>query len=722
MKQTLTARPQPAQIQRTMRKWMLWLRRHAPKTRLGNSVLRLYLASAALLAFAWLPHSIGDAFVSLGTLTLLAAGLGSIPLLLRWTRWRMLWKLRNRLLVTYLLIGLAPVVLFGSLAAIAAYVLSGQFANFVATAEIGAQLQQLAAGNHALAAQVAHRIEHHKGEPAQMQFSDLPFPKKYLPPNDSGLQVRIFVDGSPLQPSTLPAVMELPDATLPVWASDSFQGLTVQHQQVYFRALHRRQAAGHTVVAISSLPLSRELLGQLASGLGKIALLPVGHQTGGPTLPQTSEATKDMGLGADAVLWDQSKVVLDAKESSLKTVSGGKLAKRENWLDIPIDIPTFLTITGWKSGKHYTAIALVTSRPSLLYQRLFQQSVLMGTALRIALLGAAFVFAVLQLLALWMAARLNRTITHSISDLYAATRAVDAGKLNHRIFVTRNDQLADLSRSFNGMAASLEKLIQGQHEKEIMDNELVIAQEVQKNLFPNASVSLPHLDLYGIWRPARGVSGDYYDFLSDGNHGVGLAIGDISGKGISAALLMATLHSAVRAFCFSTDGRQGRAAVQAQTGLLESPARVLSLLNQHLLDSTQPEKYATLFLAHYGDSTSQLRYANGGHLPPLVLRTDGTVERLHYGGTVVGLLDDVVYREGSVRLHPGDIFVGYTDGLTEPENEFGEFGETRMLAIIRQNRHLPLPEICARLLAALDEWIGDKEQPDDITLVLARQR
>ena len=727
MKQTLAARPQQDRFQKSLRILLLWLRRHLPKTRLGTSVLRLLLASGLLYAFAWLPHDIGDAFASLGTLTLLAALLGLLPILVRWMRWRMLWKLRNRLLVTYLLIGLAPVVLFGTLAATAAYVLSGQFANFVATAEIGKQLQKIAAGNHALAAQVAHRIEYRNHDPAQMQFSDLPFPKEYLPPHNSGLQVRIFIDGKPLQPSSLPAAMELPDETLPTWLSHgSFQGLAVLHQQVYFRAIHRRVAAGHTVVTISSLPLSRELLGQMASGLGKITLLPMTRSNGENlvvAVPQNSDATKDLGLGADAVLWDQSKVVLDAKESSLKTLTGGKLAKRENLLDIPIDIPTFLSITGWKSGRQYTAVALVTSRPSLLYQQLFRQSVLMGTALRVALLAAAFLFAVLQLLALWMAARLSRTVTQSIADLHGATRAVDAGRLNYRIQVTRDDQLADLSRSFNRMAASLENLMKEQHEKERMDNELAIAQEVQASLFPSASLSLPQLELYGFCRPARGVSGDYYDFLPEGDTGIGLAIGDISGKGISAALLMATLHSAVRAYRLQPSGIVGKdGAEETDAPLLASPARILSLLNRHLHDSTQPEKYATLFLAHYEAATCTLRYANGGHLPPLVLCADGHVERLHHGGTVIGLLDRAQYHEGSLQLHPGDLFVGYTDGVTEPENEFGEFGETRMMTLVRQNRHLPLPEICTKLLAAIDEWIGDKEQPDDITLVLARQR
>jgi sigma-B regulation protein RsbU (phosphoserine phosphatase) len=411
-------------------------------------------------------------------------------------------------------------------------------------------------------------------------------------------------------------------------------------------------------------------------------------------------------------------------------ITGGVLPKGEDMFDLPINFPTTLDTREWSTGKPTTVFALVTSRPSLLYQRLFQQSLLIGGGVRTALILTAIVFAFLELLAIVLAGRLSRTITRSVSDLYHATREVDQGRLDYRIPVSRQDQLAALSRSFNTMSESLVRLLKEQKEKERMEGELEIAQEVQSNLFPSCDVRLGALELHGICRPARTVSGDYYDFLVLGNHSLCMAMGDISGKGISAALLMAGLHSAVRAF--SLGGNEIMAGNQADLKhagrsngaageIFVSPANLMRLLNLHLYRSTQPEKYATLFLANYEVETRTLRYSNGGQLPPLVLRPDGSVVRLDRGGTVVGLLDDMQYEEGAVTLQSGDVLIAYSDGVTEPENEFGDFGEERMVELVYRNRHLPLPDISDRLMQALKDWIGGEEQPDDITIVLARQ-
>jgi sigma-B regulation protein RsbU (phosphoserine phosphatase) len=216
---------------------------------------------------------------------------------------------------------------------------------------------------------------------------------------------------------------------------------------------------------------------------------------------------------------------------------------------------------------------------------------------------------------------------------------------------------------------------------------------------------------------------------------VGIALGDISGKGISAALLMATLHSAVRAYRFASEelvysesqmagltaGRGGGGGGVECDELFQSPGRILSLLNRHLYRSTQPEKYATLFLAHYDSASSMLTYSNAGHLAPLLLSQDGNVQRLDRGGTVVGLFDGMHYEEGRLRMQPGDILVAYSDGVTEPENDFGEFGEERLMEVVRRYQDQPLHVISSQVMHALDAWIGAEEQPDDITLVLARQ-
>lgn len=148
----------------------------------------------------------------------------------------------------------------------------------------------------------------------------------------------------------------------------------------------------------------------------------------------------------------------------------------------------------------------------------------------------------------------------------------------------------------------------------------------------------------------------------------------------------------------------------------------MGLLNHQLYDSTPAEKYATLFLGIYDGRIRRLTYSNGGHLPPILIGKDGAVRRLEAGGTVVGLFDGMTYEEGSVEMHPGEVFVAYSDGVTEPENEFGEFGEQRLIDLVRDNRNLPLEQISQLVTSAVDDWIGDKEQPDDVTLVLARAR
>jgi phosphoserine phosphatase RsbU/P len=153
-----------------------------------------------------------------------------------------------------------------------------------------------------------------------------------------------------------------------------------------------------------------------------------------------------------------------------------------------------------------------------------------------------------------------------------------------------------------------------------------------------------------------------------------------------------------------------------------SPAALLSLLNHQLYASTPAEKYATMFLGIYNGAERSLIYSNAGHLPPIVMSEDGGIRRLDCGGTVVGLFENVGYEEGSVLLRQGEIFLAYSDGVTEPENDFGEFGEHRLIELVRENRELPLARISEIVTAAVDDWIGDNEQPDDVTLVLARAR
>jgi sigma-B regulation protein RsbU (phosphoserine phosphatase) len=420
--------------------------------------------------------------------------------------------------------------------------------------------------------------------------------------------------------------------------------------------------------------------------------------------------------------------------ASAAQVSAGSVSDKRFFLDAELPFGTALGLKDWRTGKSTTGLLAVRTRPSTLYDRLFRTLGEYSNIILSVLLVVATLFAFIELVALFIGIRLTRTMTASVAHLYDATQHIETGRLSHRILVTREDQLAALERSFNSMTESLQKLIVEQKEKQRIESELAIAQEVQALLFPRDISSLEGFEVHGVCRPARTVSGDYYDFLPVGPHQLGVAVGDISGKGISAALLMATVHAFVRAYTLvesvpalqavgAGDSGSGNSLIRMSGpgGVADlPPGTLLAMLNHQLYRSTPSEKYATMFLAFYDTRTRRFNYSNAGHLPPVLIGADGKMRALETGGLVVGLFGDVTYNDDSIELQPGDIFVAYSDGITEPENEFGEFGEERLFALVHENRHLPLDRISDIVVSAVTDWIGGNEQPDDITLVLAR--
>ena len=235
--------------------------------------------------------------------------------------------------------------------------------------------------------------------------------------------------------------------------------------------------------------------------------------------------------------------------------------------------------------------------------------------------------------------------------------------------------------------------------------ELEIAKQVQARLFPQSLPRLSSLDYAGICLQAREVGGDYYDFLDLGQDRLGLVIGDISGKGIAAALLMANLQANLRSQCAIA---------------LDQPQRMLRSVNRLFYQNTSDNAYATLVFALYEEKTRRLRYVNCGHHSVLLLRSDGTLERLGSTCTVLGLFREWDCPIEERCLHPGDTFVLYTDGVTESFNEAGEeFGEQRLTDSLKRHRGLP-PQ--ALLSAIVDEVrrFSPQEQHDDITLIVAR--
>ena len=731
--------------------WFLDLLRHPPKRGLAAAAFWLAIQFVVLDLLQRIPGGWGSLFSLLLWLDGIAFFGVAIPLTLRFVRSRLLWSLRSRLILTYLLFGVAPVVLGVTLVSVLAYVAAGQFAIHLADTRLLAERDRMRGQNGNRFDRMMQAAGFAASQKTGMRTGDL---IAALPSEREGnpldmartplhTQSRIFLDGVPIEFSETTTLAGAAGTTrmrvplgLPVWASSladgHFSGLILDEDELYLVAINQQVLADQRKVSLlTSLPVDVRLMDLVADGLGRTELFAL------PTVAKTSDEES------------QGRVKTASQQRSraqTNAVSGGSAPPPVNVADIQVSFVSTISVTNWDTGATDNVPIRVDSRPSLLYRQLFGGSLggVITSFYRIALIVLIIVFALIEALALYLAVRLGRTITGSVAELYEATESIDRGDFNHRIKVKGVDQLSELGKSFNDMTGSLQRLLIEQQEKERLQNELSIAQEVQANLFPHADCDLANLQLHGVCRPARSVSGDYYDFIvfhSEANAhgkvrtetGVGIALGDISGKGISAALLMATLHSAVRAYRFASEevlysesAVDGLTVSREEIGddageLFQSPGRILSLLNRHLYRSTQPEKYATLFLAHYDAATSWMTYSNAGQLPPLVLSRDGSIRRLDAGGTVVGLMDGMRYDEDRFQMRSGDIMVAYSDGVTEPENDFGDFGEERLMEVVARYRDEPLHVISAQVMQALDAWIGAEEQPDDITLVLARQ-
>jgi sigma-B regulation protein RsbU (phosphoserine phosphatase) len=218
------------------------------------------------------------------------------------------------------------------------------------------------------------------------------------------------------------------------------------------------------------------------------------------------------------------------------------------------------------------------------------------------------------------------------------------------------------------------------------------------------------IDLAGYCRPAEGVGGDYYDFLRLSCGCLGVAVGDVSGKGIAAALLMASLQASLRGQTIKP---------------CETLAEMIQNVNHLVYDASADNKYATFFYAQYSPATRVLRYVNAGHNAPIVLRgepADGCdILRLDQGGTVVGLFPHCIFDEGRVVLEPGDVVVAFTDGISEAMNSLDEeFEESRLLAAVREQNARSAADVISEVLARVDQFTAGARQHDDMTLVVLR--
>ena len=611
------------------------------------------------------------------------AVLAALYLLVRfigWWRSRLLWSLRNRLIVAYLFIAFVPILLILTLVFLAGRILYSQLGAYLLHEDIQQRIEMIEDISEHIA--VAHQA---LPPGVTQEESERILAAQYRAVHDRdlpGLAITFSGDSSLLR-------------KLAPSGKKSFAGLLQQADELSLTSLKViPDRKGERVVTVR-VPVTPVFLATIAPDLGAIQLNLMEHYTSG------KEPVYSSGV-------EQYRVAkpIPAHNRGLQPAAF--------WMDTPVNVvSSFDSVFVGKDGKVdplRPVLAVFNARPSKLNGRIFASFGELRLFYLFGFILAAVVFLLIEAAAFVTGFVLTRRITRAIADLYRATQYVKSGDFSHRVPIEHHDQLGELGQSFNEMTGSISGLIEEQNKRQRLENEISIAREVQNQLFPSTLPSVPGVEIEAICKAARSVSGDYYDFIQLSPTHVAIAIADISGKGISAALLMASLQAALRSQML-TDGTERLCT-----------AELVARLNKHLVRNTGDDRFATFFIAVYDSATRTLRYTNAGHLPSFLV-CHGKSERLDKGGMVLGVLEDYGYEEGSIVVGPDALLIGYSDGLVEPENVYGEeFGIRRLEeSAVRLHGAAPLM-VAESLMAAAEEWAGTPEQADDMTVIVARLR
>jgi phosphoserine phosphatase RsbU/P len=643
-----------------------------------------WVALAVCVAGLWLT-GIGSTARGTGFLKYLAVIAAGYLLYRFWTRLRseLLWSLRNRLIVVYVFIAVVPIILLLTLGIQAGRIIYSQFGAYLLYHEIHDRIQMLDDSSEDVAAAEATLPANESEVAAEKRLEKQirEAREKALP----GLTVNFHVDPAYFKKIRNPQ-------------SRSFAGMVQTGNELRLVGIHEADTPRGVRVVELSVPVKAALLEKLPTSFGEV----------------------------DVTLWQRVESDRDSKAVRIGTkdyvpVPFGRVKTRDrvlpeasSWIDPMVDgfsqmEATYVRPDGEVEHGH-PVFAFFKARSSQLNHLILASLGDLSSAQQFSLEIVAIVFLVIELVALVIGVVLTRAITHTVSDLYRATQFVQEGNFAHKVQVTRRDQLGVLGDSFNSMTNSISRLIDEQKQLQRLENEISIASEVQNQLFPRNLPQVEGVEVEAICRAARTVSGDYYDFIQLSPTHVAFAIADISGKGISAALLMASLQAALRSQLLVPGSEQ------------MSTAELVARLNKHLVINTGDDRFATFFVAIYDTASRTLRYTNAGHLPGFCL-SDGRAIYLHKGGIVLGVVEDYEFEQETITVPHDAVLITYSDGLIEPENAYGEqFGIPRLEAAAQRLRNAVPRKIAESLMVATEEWSGSPEQADDMTIVVAKLR
>lgn len=611
------------------------------------------------------------------------AGIYLLVRVIGWGRSRLLWSLRNRLIVAYLFIAVVPILLIMTFVVLAGQFLYSQLGAYLLYEDLHRRIEMITdIAQHIAAAHqaVPRGVTQEELERVLAAQSHAVHDRELL-----GLSIEFSNDASLLRKVAGPS-------------GKSFAGLLQEDGSLSLVSLRELSDSDGVRVVRLRVPVTQELLATIAPDLGAIQLnltqpynggAPSGviYSTGGAQYETAGRiVARNRTLQPPAFLIDPSVNVVSRLEDSVFVARDGTV------------------------GKPRPVFAVFSARPTRLNGRMFSTLGELRDFYLLLFGGFATVFILIWIAAFITGVVLTRQITKAIADLYHATQYVQSGDLTHRVRIERRDQLGVLAESFNLMTGSISGLIEEQKKRQRLENEISIAREVQNQLFPQKLPVVPGVEMEAICKAARSVSGDYYDFIQLSPTHLAIAVADISGKGISAALLMASLQAALRSQMLAAGSE------------CMSTAELVSRLNKHLVRNTGDDRFATFFIAVYDSATRTLRYTNAGHLPSFLISKDVALH-LDKGGMVLGVDENCCYEEGTVSVPSDSLLVGYSDGLVEPENVYGEeFGVKRLQQAAVYVQASSPRVVAEALMNAAEEWAGTPEQADDMTVVVARLR
>jgi phosphoserine phosphatase RsbU/P len=615
---------------------------------------------------------------------------------------RLLWRVRRKLILSYIFIGVVPALLIIAFFMLGAWVVSTNVAAYLFRDGYDDVVDYANLAATAAAAEVARTPPSTPETIARIQRST------------SRLYRTLSIAFVPTAPGAPPAVRagewthtaQIPE-TVPEWVTrpaDGFRGTIIAppdrrngDPELVVRSvapvITSRAALGYVIVDV---PVTGEILDALHERTGiKAGAVKIGGE--GSAIPAVTglDTGAADGTGSFAI-FGRGVTILEAREWNRGEVHRAMISNSYSLSEL------YDKISSAQSGQLNAGAG--TARVSV------------GEAILIILAVVAALFLIIQAVALVMGLALARSITSSIHELFMGTERVRHGDFTHRIGIMSSDQLGELAASFNQMIGSIENLLQTAAEKKRLEEELRIARQIQMSLLPRGTLDIPGLSVTALCVPAREVGGDYYDFFPLPLNKLGVLIADVSGKGTSAALYMAEL----------------KGLVLSLSQIYQSPRQLLMEVNRIISENLDSRSFITMTYAVLDLAAGTMTYARAGHTPLMHLRCGegetGAVQTLIPSGMVLGLRIPgaeqkfaELLEEDRLDLGLGDVIVFYTDGITEAMNaESDLFGELRLSRIVQEHGHLESGELRERILREIEAFVGTADQHDDMTMILMK--